>query len=71
GRCDYLVGFVSGEHDGRAVRKELAAALPSYMVPREIRVLPELPMNANGKVDRNALAALVSRASAPPAASGS
>jgi amino acid adenylation domain-containing protein len=34
-----------------------AEALPRYMVPDELHVLDELPANANGKVDRIALAA--------------
>jgi acyl-coenzyme A synthetase/AMP-(fatty) acid ligase len=29
------------------------------MVPREIRLAPELPLNANGKVDRPALRAML------------
>ena len=30
-------------------------ALPPYIVPREIHVLTEMPLNSNGKVDRKAL----------------
>jgi acyl-coenzyme A synthetase/AMP-(fatty) acid ligase len=26
--------------------------LPDYMLPRQIRLLPEMPLNANGKIDR-------------------
>ncbi|GKT25654.1 non-ribosomal peptide synthetase [Acidovorax sp. SUPP3334] len=34
---------------------QLAAALPGYMVPASVAVLPALPLNSNGKVDRKAL----------------
>jgi acyl-coenzyme A synthetase/AMP-(fatty) acid ligase len=33
----------------------MSARLPEYMVPREIRVLDEIPLNLNHKFDRNAL----------------
>jgi amino acid adenylation domain-containing protein len=44
--------------DIATVRASLAAALPAYMVPPEIHRLAALPLNANEKVDRKALAAL-------------
>lgn len=44
-----------------SVKKRLRLALPPYMVPKRILVLPQLPHNANGKIDR---AALVRRACA-------
>lgn len=41
--------------DPSSLRDRLAARLPSYMVPRELRLVRELPLNANGKWDRGAL----------------
>jgi acyl-coenzyme A synthetase/AMP-(fatty) acid ligase len=41
------------------LRKQLLAKLPKYMVPALMTALPELPQNANGKVDRVKLAAAV------------
>lgn len=38
-----------------AVRKQLAAQLPAYMIPENILWLPQLPLTPNGKVDKNAL----------------
>jgi amino acid adenylation domain-containing protein len=45
--------------DVAALRSGLARRLPSYMVPRELRLLPDLPLNANGKWDRGALIRLL------------
>ncbi|KAI5367209.1 putative alpha/beta hydrolase-1, AMP-dependent synthetase/ligase, Condensation domain, AMP-binding [Septoria linicola] len=45
----------------RRVRKALKAYLPSYMVPRRVTVLDEMPLNANGKVDRKQLAKLAAK----------
>jgi len=45
--------------DAGTVRTEMAKNLPDYMVPREIHALESLPLNANGKYDRNALAAIL------------
>lgn len=41
------------------LREKLKAKLPSYAVPRQIHLLPRLPLNSNGKVDRKALIAFL------------
>ena len=55
----HLCAYVAGPPDeaaGRAaVTAHLAARLPDYMVPSLLLVLPALPLNANGKIDRKAL----------------
>jgi D-alanine--poly(phosphoribitol) ligase subunit 1 len=52
-----LVAFVActTEIDERAILQELSALLPDYMVPSKLVVLPKLPFNPNGKVDRQGL----------------
>ncbi|WP_240123976.1 non-ribosomal peptide synthetase [Streptomyces sp. MUM 136J] len=40
---------------GASLRERLAAVLPAHLVPWAIIPLPEIPLNANGKVDRGAL----------------
>lgn len=52
------VGAGSGAVDQDKARAWLAGQLPDYMVPAVIHALPHLPLTANGKVDRKALAGL-------------
>jgi amino acid adenylation domain-containing protein len=51
-----IVAFIADPSlDKIGLRRALSARLPDYMVPRELRLVNELPLNANGKRDRRAL----------------
>src|SRR5690606_30136179 len=55
-----LVAYVTAREPGQAIdtarlRQALLATLPDYMVPQAIDVMAALPLNANGKVDRQVL----------------
>jgi amino acid adenylation domain-containing protein len=55
----YVVA-ANGNGDGSSVskwREQLKSRLPDYMVPAAFVLLDELPLNANGKVDKHALPA--------------
>jgi amino acid adenylation domain-containing protein len=57
-----IAGFVKADVAAAAVlldgiRAYLKAALPDYMMPAELRILPAFPLTPNGKVDRKALLA--------------
>jgi acyl-coenzyme A synthetase/AMP-(fatty) acid ligase len=56
-----IAAFVSGKGlDATALRSGVRARLQDHAVPQTIQVLSELPHNANGKVDRQALLQLLS-----------
>jgi len=57
-----LVAYVSGEANADELKNYLKAKLPEYMVPGVYVMLPELPLNTNGKVDRRALPEVEDRA---------
>jgi amino acid adenylation domain-containing protein len=52
-----LVAYVSlsSDADPQLLKERLSQVLPDYMVPASIVVLPALPLNMNGKVDRKQL----------------
>ena len=56
--CCAFVPVEGAEVTPASLRAELARLLPSYMLPLRWLVLPALPRNANGKIDRAAIKAL-------------
>jgi amino acid adenylation domain-containing protein len=67
GRSRQLVAFYSGDRpvDVDVLRQHLWRSLPAYMVPSVFHWRRMLPVTANGKTDRAALAAEASRPSPP------
>lgn len=60
-----LVAFVSLDGsvalDEQQIRVALRECLPDYMVPAEVHVIEQLPVNASGKVDKRALLELATQ----------
>jgi acyl-CoA synthetase (AMP-forming)/AMP-acid ligase II len=55
-----IIGVITGSDiDEAAMREALSTRLPSYMLPRRIIRLESMPLNASGKIDRNAIIALL------------
>ncbi|MEQ9086621.1 MAG: AMP-binding protein [Pontimonas sp.] len=50
-----LAAYIGGWGNPAEIRASLAEVLPKYMVPKVIHVMPLLPKNRNGKVDRKFL----------------
>lgn len=51
----FVVGAPGRDLDVDEVREQTASMLPVYMVPAAIQQVPAIPVNVNGKTDRNAL----------------
>ena len=55
-----IVAFIAtASVDTVRLRRALSERLPEFMVPRELRLVAELPLNANGKRDRKAVLSLL------------
>ncbi|MCY4044354.1 MAG: amino acid adenylation domain-containing protein, partial [Cellvibrionales bacterium] len=64
---DGLVAYYSGEvQDAANCHKALSEHLPAYMLPNIYQQVEALPLNPNGKVDRNALPPLTLKQDTTP-----
>ena len=50
-----LILFYTGEREKISLMKELRTALPPFMLPNSLVPVAEMPLNKNGKIDRNKL----------------
>lgn len=63
GKIAYLTAFIELKEDnglsslknGIMIKKELGELIPSYMIPRNIKIIDQFPTNVNGKIDRKKL----------------
>lgn len=56
--ADGIIAFLGTDKaDLDEIEAKIGGRLPKYMVPREYRLVPDIPLSANGKVDRQALLA--------------
>ncbi len=55
GEVKMIKAFVTGEVSSDEIRTVLKEKLPEYMIPKVIKILDKMPMNANGKIDRKEL----------------
>ncbi|GGR87730.1 hypothetical protein GCM10010252_28150 [Streptomyces aureoverticillatus] len=61
----YVVPAAEAHLEPEAVRRTLGRSLPDYLVPTVVTVLPALPLNPNGKLDRGRLPAPAPAGHAP------
>ncbi len=59
-----IVAFLeTNQIDLTSIRSRLSDLLPRQIIPRDIRTIPQMPLNVNGKIDRQALMPILERAS--------
>lgn len=50
-----IISYYSGDIDKTELHKEAKSKLPGYMLPKKFIQVDTMPLNKNGKIDRNAL----------------
>ncbi len=50
-----IIAFYQGGADEKSIFAGLSKELPSFMIPNRFIAVEEMPLNKNGKIDRNAL----------------
>jgi len=50
-----IVAFYVGSIDGTQIQNKMKESLPTYMIPSQFITLDEMPLTANGKIDRKKL----------------
>ena len=55
-----IIAFVSVQGGLRkeSIESELTKNIPVYMIPNQIKLLDTIPINSNGKIDKQTLAAM-------------
>lgn len=47
-----IVLFIEEELDKTYINEQISSLVPEYMLPNKVVTLPDMPINANGKIDR-------------------
>ncbi len=55
GNKELVAYVVSDRLTEKEIRFEMKSFLPQYMIPKYIKLIDEMPLTANGKIDKNAL----------------
>ncbi|AFZ56828.1 non-ribosomal peptide synthetase [Anabaena cylindrica FACHB-243] len=60
GQKKLVAGVVGQQVESKQIKEYVGRWLPDYMIPHRIELLASLPKNHNGKLDRKAIAAILS-----------
>ena len=47
-----IVLFIEEDLDKAYINEKISVLVPEYMLPNKVVTLPDMPINANGKIDR-------------------